>query len=146
MLMSALALVLGIMEKMGIGNRPSPLCLVNLNSIMKSISLTIQGLLCLVMTGFGIALAKHINQTRKASGRKRSATEKIIQTRFALYSSVMISSFVLQMIHEMAEINDDVVFVAILILRTTMVPLAFPIMFVLSTRQYKDKVKKLFKR
>ena len=146
LLPSALALITGIMQKTGIGNTPSRLCLVNLSSIMKSISLTIQGLLCLVMTGFGIALAKHISQTRKATGRKRSSNEKLIQTRFALYSSVVISSFLLQIIHETAEFKDNVLFVAIFILKTTIVPFAFPMTFVLSTRQYRDKVRKLFKR
>ena len=142
---SSLAFIIGIMQKTGIGNTPNQLCLVSLNSIMKSLLLAVQGLICLVMTFFGTALSKHISQTRKAAGRKRSTNEKLIQTRFAFYCFVVIASFVLQMIHEIVEINNNVLYITVLILQMALAPFAFPIIFVLSTRQYGGYIKRLFK-
>ena len=138
--MFVISITIGIMQETGIGDIPTPLCLAKLNFIGKTLILMVQGLMCLVMTALNAALSTHIRQTRKATGRTQTNTNNVILARFTLYNLVTILAFGLQVIWETVEINQNVVKVVLLLSQLAIAPISFPVIFVLTTRQFKGKV------
>ena len=136
---------IGIMQSTGIGDVPSPLCLAKLNTIELSVALVIQGVMCCVMTAFNIALYKLMEKTRKATGRKQSKNDKLVVIRFSLYNSVVVITFLLNVLHHLFAIDHEAILLMITIFQYTLAPFIFPITFVLSTQKYRNKMKGIVK-
>ena len=143
----SLAFVLSIavvsIQITGMGDEPNTLCMVKLNSLEKSLVLIVQGLLCFAMTALNVAILTRMRRTRKASGRKKTSNDKRIIARFSTYNLIVTLTFALDIIHHAIAINHNVVRLAINIFQVMVTPVAFPVIFVLSTRQFKEKVKKI---
>ena len=138
--------IITIMQTTGIGDVPSPLCLVNLSFIEKCVVFIAQGLMASVMTALNIALYKHIRKTRKAKGRKQTKNERMIVARFSLYNFVVVVSFVLSIIFYLTVIHHEGIQLTVVIFQFTLAPLAFPVTFILSTQQFRKKLHKKIAR
>ena len=131
------------MQTTGLGDVPSPLCMVKLNKLGKLCVLVVQGLFCLAISTISAALSLHIKQTRKATGREETRTEKFLIMRFTSYNLIIFVAFCLQILDSIININENVTLVAVMIFRLTLAPFAFPVIFILSTRQFISKVKRI---
>ena len=141
-----LSSIIGMMQATGIGDVPSPLCLMKQNVIEISVTSIVQGTMCCLITALNIALYKHMEKTRKATGRKQSQNDRLILIRFSVYNLVMIVSFVLDVLRYLHAIHKEAIYLAIVIFKFTLTPFAFPITFVLSAQQFRSKVKGMIKR
>ena len=136
--------MIGTIQSTAEEESPSPVCMMKLNLIEKLIVLIVEGLICLVMTVVNVLLSQLIRQTRKATGRQQSSKDRLIFARFTIYNSIMILALILHCIEFLVEINNNTVYLATFLFQSTLAPLAFPIIFVLSTRQFKQKIRKIF--
>ena len=144
LLTSVISLMIGIIQNTGKADLPSPVCMMKLNLIEKSVVLIVQGMICLSMTIVNVTLSKYIRQTRKATGRRQSSNDRLVLARLAIYNSAIILSLMLLCIEYMVEINNNVVYLTVFIFQSTLAPLAFPVTFVLTTKQFKRKIRKIF--
>ena len=144
LLASVICLMIGIIQNTGKEESPSPVCMMTLNLIEKSVVLIVEGLICLAMTVLNVTLSKIIRQTRKATGRRQSSNDRLILARLTIYNSVVILALILHCIEFMVEIKTNTVYLATFLFQSTLAPLVFPTIFVLSTRNFKQRIKKIF--
>ena len=146
LLASVISLMIVVIQNTGKEKIPSPVCMMKLNMAEKSVVLAVQGLICLVMTAIHVMLSIHIRQTGKARGNQEPSDDRQIFVRLTIYNSVMLLSLILQCIEFLVEINNSAVYLTIFLLQFTLAPLAFPAIFVLSTRQFKQKIMRVFRK
>ena len=118
--------------------------MMKLNLIEKSAVLTVHGLICIAMVVVNVMLSKHIRQTRLATGRRQTNNERLVLARLTIYNLAMILSLMLHCFESIVKIENNVVYLTILMFQFTLGPLVSPITFVLSTRQFRQKIRKTF--
>jgi cytochrome bd-type quinol oxidase subunit 2 len=141
---SVATIVIGSGIKMLENNVETTVCEIQLNLAGKIIYIFCQGVLyiCIIVTIF--AVVRQMKQTRKAAGRKKGKYEKAVEMRFSLFIFLIAVAFVMHVLQEFDIIKNNTLHISLLHIHQTILPLAFPILFVLSTRQFHQTVKQLF--
>ena len=142
LLLCFMSVLVGTMQTIDKGS-PSPLCMILLGKINRVIVLAFKGLMCLIITGLNIALSKHFDETRRATGRKQTRNDRLILARFTIYNLVMIFSLILNCIELMVPIENNAMYIMTLIFQLSLAPFAFPVIFVLSTRPFRQRLRKI---
>ena len=129
------------------GNQQSPFCILQFTR-KKQISIScVKGLLSLFVIGSIFTFQRQIEQTRKNSGRSEKKSEKILKVRMFAYALSTAMSALLDLILQnyfFSSIEADYLF--ILCAEFSLLPMSFPILFGLSTTQFKANVLSWIKR
>ena len=144
LLASVVSLMIGIIQNTEKEDSTSPVCMMKLNFIEKSAVLIVHGLICTVMTVVNVKLSKHMRQTRLATGRRQTSNDRLVLARLTFYNLVMLLSLLMHCIEFLVEIKNNAVYLTTLMFQSTLGPLVFTVIFVLSTRQFKQKIRKTF--
>ena len=129
------------------GNHMSPFCILQFTQ-KKQISIScVKGLLSLSVIGLIFTIQRKIENTRKNSGRSEKKSEKILKVRLYAYAlstaiSALLDLFLLN--YYFSLIKSFYIF--ILYTEFSLLPTSFPILFGLSTTQFKASVLSWIKR
>ena len=116
-------------------------CILNLSICEKIIILILQGVLAIGQITMMMSLYQNILKTRKATGRQESGTEKGFKIKMCLSSVVIIFSLGLQTLHYLLPVIHDGINMTLLLFYQSITSFCFPVLFVLSTKQFQETLK-----
>ena len=137
---SLLGIVIG-----AIFNRPlKSNCLIDYDTLAKTLVLVVHvGMCCMSLILMIVAMQK-IAMTRRAAGRAEKQQEKGLKNRLVTLAFTMVTSSVLHILYQSNILKHDTLDLVVLVLYKTLIPLCFPVLFVLSTKKFKDKTRSFF--
>ena len=129
------------------GNQQSPFCILQFTQKKQILISCVKGLLSLFVIGSIFTIQRKIENTRKNSGRSEKKSEKILKVRLYAYAlstaiSALLDLFLLN--YYFSLIKSFYIF--ILYTEFSLLPTSFPILFGLSTTQFKASVLSWIKR
>jgi hypothetical protein len=140
------SIIIGSGYKMAKDRRENTICEVQFTFSGKVAFLSCQAVLylCTILSMF--AVQRQMEQIRKAAGREKGKFDRALKMRFCWMTGAIIVVSVAHVLQEMDMSNNTVFHLGLLYINQTLLPIAFPILFVLSSRHFKATVKRIFKK
>jgi hypothetical protein len=136
-----MAIIIGSGFKLVENRRANTVCDIHLTSFGKLALVCGLGLLYLCIIVLMVAVQRQIKHTRKASGREKGKREQAFQMKIIWMTVVVLLAYTLHVLQEMNFIKNQVVHQSFLYIQQTLLPIAFPVMFAVSTRHFKETMK-----
>ena len=122
------------------GNHQSPFCILQFTWIKKILINCFKGLLSLCVVVIIFCIQRKIRQSRKNSKRKEMKSEKILKGRMAVYVIGTTLSALLLFLQDYHPSPNKAVYFFMLYAECVLLPMSFPILFGLSTAQFRADV------
>jgi hypothetical protein len=120
-------------------------CEIKLDLLGKIILLAFQGVIYLVLCLSMIAVMYQMQKIRKAADREMGRSEKAVRMRFYLQMLLSALACTAYFLHKTDIIENEVIHLSCRYIHQTILPLTFPILFGLTTRQFLMTMKRFFR-
>ena len=139
LLMKILMIMIGVLllVVMSSGNHQSPFCILKFTQEKQIPIDCAKGLLSLSAIGIIFLIQRKIETSRKNSKRKELKSEKILKVRMYIYAINTAMSILFHFIHNYHPSPTKAAYFFILYAEFSLLPMSFPILFGLSTTQFR---------
>jgi hypothetical protein len=140
-----IAMITGSGIQLSKNDSQDTICEMKLDFLGKIVVLAFQGVLFLGIFLSIIAVLYEMQKIRKASGREKGRSEKAVEIRFYLQILLIVVVYTAHCLQQIDIIQNQVAHLICRYIHQTVLPLTFPILFGLTTRQFQTTIKRLFK-